>query len=86
MQKATVESVSKKSIIVSQNDKTITLAGAAVEVIAPTLKLGNVVEFDNAEKLTTIKISTDTPAAATTTRVKGSSPMPSQRASLQQQY
>lgn len=86
MQKATVESVSKKSIIVSQNEKTITLTGAAVEAIAPTLKLGAVVEFDNAEKLTTIKIAAKAPAAATATRVKGSSPMPAQRASLAQQY
>lgn len=86
MQKATVESVSKKSIIVSQNEKTITLTGAAVEAIAPTLKLGAVVEFDNAEKLTTIKIAAKAPAAATATPVKGSSPMPAQRASLAQQY
>lgn len=73
--KATVDSISKKSIIVIGEDKApLTLTGAAVDVLAPTLKLGDVVEFDKVEGLSTIKKLPASAASTATPGVKGSSP------------
>lgn len=71
--KAVVESVSKQSIIVTNVLGTHTLSGAAVEAIAPTLKLGDNVEFDDPKKLTTIKKIKET-KASTVVPVQGRSP------------
>lgn len=74
MIKAVVESISKESIIVKAGNDILTLTGAAVLAIAPTLKLGNEVEFDKVEGLATIRIMPAAPAP-TATKKAGSSPV-----------
>lgn len=71
---ATVDSISKSSVIVIGEDKAVhNLTGAAVAALAPTLKLGDVVEFDKVENLSTIKKASKATATAAPA-VKGSSP------------
>lgn len=72
MLKAIVESISKESIIVKAGNDVLTLTGAAVLAIAPTLKLGNEVEFDKVENLSTIRILPT--QAASSPKKSGSSP------------
>lgn len=75
--KATVDSISKSSVIVIGEDKAVhNLTGAAVAALAPTLKLGDVVQFDKVEGLSTIKKvkAEAAPEASAAPRVKGSSP------------
>ena len=72
---ATVDSISKSSVIVIGEDKAVhNLTGAAVAALAPTLKLGDVVEFDKVENLSTIKKASKAAAATAAPAVKGSSP------------
>lgn len=47
MIKGIVESISKTSIVVSINSEAKTLTGTAVEALAPTVKLGDTLEFDD---------------------------------------
>lgn len=53
MLKGIVESISKKSVVVTTNNQAVTLTGAAVEGIVSDLKLGDNVEFD---KISTPKV------------------------------
>ncbi|HEX9137101.1 MAG TPA: hypothetical protein VF905_09180, partial [Nitrospirota bacterium] len=64
MLQGTIESISKTSIVVSSNGVMHTLTGAAVEKIAPTLTLGQAVEFDTAENPTIVQKASAKKAAA----------------------
>jgi hypothetical protein len=76
MNKAIVESISKQNIVVWQGDnKMITLTGKAVEKLAGDLKLGDFVEFDDAEHTQVIVLSKEK-KASTSQRVVSSSPTP----------
>lgn len=85
MLKATVESISKKAIIVTAGKATHTLTGAAVEALAPGLALGDVVEFDSAEKLTTVR-KLPKAAAAPAPVVQGKSPVSRLSGSMKQDF
>jgi len=68
----TVESISKQAIVVTLNGVPTTLQGTKVEQLAPTLKLGDVVEIDDASNIQVIQKKGE--KKATTTRRAGNSP------------
>lgn len=73
-----IESISKTSIIVSNDGKTATLLGPEVEKFARTVKLGDAVDYtlnETGTKLLTIGMATNKPAATVTTTPRSSSPM-----------
>lgn len=69
----TVESISKQAIIVSLNGVPTTLQGPKVEALAPDLKLGDVVEIDDASNIQVIQ-KQGTKKASTASRRAGNSP------------
>lgn len=80
MLQGNVESISKTSIVVKTGSDIITLSGAAVEKIAPTLTLGQVVEYDKAELPAVVQKPAAKQAAATqTTAAPRASSSPTER-------
>jgi hypothetical protein len=72
MIKGTVESIAKASIVVSIESEVKTLTGTAVEALAPTVKLGDVLEFDSVTDLKTIRIAPKEKAQPAPKRASGS--------------
>ena len=73
-----IESISKTSIIVSNDGKTATLFGPEVEKLAPTVKLGDSLEYTLNEvgsEATSIGLAKAKPTAPVVTTPRSSSPM-----------
>lgn len=75
MLNGTVESISRTSVVVSTGGKAATLTGPAVEAMVSDLKIGDSVEFDNAEKVTKFGKAKKTKSAPAERR-NSSSPNP----------
>lgn len=69
-----VESISKTSIVVSNAEGTTTLSGGVVPQVAPTLQLGNSINYDQVENPTKIVKTKDQSDASTASRAGSSSP------------
>lgn len=72
--KGTVESISKRSIIVSHENDTTTLEGSQVESISGNLKLGDVVEFGRIDENLIVRLPAAKKTNSTAERRNGSSP------------
>lgn len=73
-----IESISKTSIIVTTDDKAVTLTGPLVEQFATGVKLGDHLEYafaDNSTEVTSIAKAVVKPVATVTTRPRSSSPI-----------
>jgi hypothetical protein len=72
MIKGTVESISKTSIVVSLESAATTLTGTAIEALAPTVKLGDTIEFDDVAETTKARIVPKEKAQPAPKRASGS--------------